>query len=103
MSNEIVRKDGTDSMLTIGPGPISMEGLAPSQVNELRMLAAKKGIDLAADAAQKQMQLQAAMAEVDGTLNAAKRLVASGARGSITATSQTATGSISIKIKKGLF
>ena len=52
MSNEIVKKDNSDSMLTIGPGPISLEGLDPSDQNELRMLAAKKGIDLAADAAQ---------------------------------------------------
>jgi len=103
MSNEIVRKCSTDSIEPIGPGPISLEGLKPSQQNELRMVAAKKTLDIAVDAAQKQTQLKAAITEVGVVLDAAKVLVASGARGSITSTSQTATGSISIKIKKGLF
>ena len=102
MSTKIVKKDNSDAMITIGSGPISMDGLTPEQQNRIRMLAAEKGIDLAADAAQKKLLLEAATAEVTTVMNAAKGLVDMGARVSITSNSQTATGDISIKVKKGL-
>ena len=102
MGTEMVKSETQSSLLTIGAGPISLEGLTPTQQNELRMLAAKKGVDLAADAAKKQLQLQAASAEVDVVLCAAKRLNDIGARACITSTSKTATGAISIRAKKGL-
>ncbi len=102
MDTEIVAKNSNAPMVTIGAGPIALDGLTPAQQNEIRMLAAKKGIDLAADAAKMQLQLQAATAEVDTVLTAAKGLQSAGARISIESTSHTATGTITIKAKKGL-
>ncbi len=103
MKTEIMKNDSQAPMISIQPGPISLDGLTPDQQNELRMLAAKKGIDLAADAAKKKLQLQAATAEVDVAICAAKQLADVGARISLESSSQTATGTISIKAKKGLF
>lgn len=102
MSTEIVKRDAASAAITIGTGPISMEGLTLEQQNELKMLAAKKGIDLAAKAADMQLQNQAASAEVNAVLAAAKGFSDSGVGIKIESTTHTATGTISIKAKKGL-
>lgn len=102
MGTEIVKSEDCVPLAMVGSGPISLDGLTPAQQNELRMLAAKKGIDLAGEAATMKLRLQAAAAEVDVALNAAKQLSTIGTRVSIESTSTTATGNIKIKAKKGL-
>ena len=100
MANEIVAHN--DETLTISTSAVSLDRLTPEQQNELRFIAAKKGIDLASQVATSQVRLQAAGAEVDMTVNALKGVRNAGGRYKISMSSQTATGTISIEAKKGV-
>lgn len=100
MANELVKSNPTT--LTITPGAVSLEGLTEIQQNELRMYAAKNGVDLAADAATRKMRLEASAAEVDMTTNAIGAIRRAGGKYDIKMTAQTATGAISIRAKKGV-
>ena len=100
MANELVKNN--PNSLTITPGTVSLEGLTEAQQNELRLYAAKTGIDMAADAATRKMRLEASAAEVDMTTNAIGSIRRAGGKYDVKMTAQTATGAISIRAKKGV-
>lgn len=102
MGNEVV-KASQSAPITVTSGMIQTEGLTPEQQNELRMLAAKKGLELTFGVQEAQVRMQASEAE----LNLAKGTIAemSSNQGSFSAkfTGKTVTGEYEIKAKKGLF
>lgn len=102
MKNEMV-KSQTSAPITVTAGMISVEGLTLEQQNELRMLAAKKGLDLTLGVQESQVRMQAAGAEMEMAKATIANLSANTGSFSAKFSGKTVTGDYEIKAKKGLF
>lgn len=98
MSNEVLQTSG--QVLTLNFGSVDMTGLTPEQQNELRMIVAKKQVELASDLAKKRIQIEAATTDIDVALNAVDRLSRGSSSFKVSSHSSTASGSTSITAGK---
>ena len=98
---EVARKGENEISLDFGLGNgLSLDGLTPEQRNELAFRVQQKKAEVAIDIAERKTRLDASVADSANVVNSTRGLDGTKADFNISSESETASGTLEIKVRK---
>ena len=98
---EIAKRDSNEISLDFGVGKgLSLDGLTPEQQNELAFKLQSKKLEVAVDVAERKARLESSVADSANVVNSANALDGTRADFNISSESETASGTLEIKVRK---
>ena len=98
---EVARKGENEISLDFGLGNgLSLDGLTPEQRNELAFRVQQKKAEVAIDIAERKSRLDASVADSANVVNSTRGLDGTKADFNISSESETASGTLEIKVRK---
>ena len=98
---EVARKGENEISLDFGLGSgLSLDGLTPEQRNELAFRVQQKKAEVAIDIAERKTRLDASVADSANVVNSTRGLDGTKADFNISSESETASGTLEIKVRK---
>ena len=98
---ELAKRESNEISLDFGVGGgLSLEGLTPEQQNELAFKLQSKKLEVAVDVAERKARLESSVADSANVVNSANALDGTRADFNISSESETASGTLEIKVRK---
>ena len=98
---ELAKRESNEISLDFGVGKgLSLDGLTPEQQNELAFKLQSKKLEVAVDVAERKARLESSVADSANVVNSANALDGTRADFNISSESETASGTLEIKVRK---